>query len=81
MKFYKDIYFFYLFLTDWFQTRRKNTIEITTTFYGFSQTDVLINSFIPLRGAELITWEIFVQEKRNLVSTKEGSRLAGMKVV
>ena len=29
-------------------------------FYGFFQTDVLINIFIPLRQAEAVTWENFV---------------------
>ena len=46
----------------------------------FFQTDVLINFFIPLRRAEAITWENFVPGKWNPGSTKEGSRLAGMKL-
>ena len=50
-------------------------------FYGFFQTDVLINFFIPLRGAEAITWENFVPGMRDLGSTKEGSRLVGMKLL
>ena len=29
-------------------------------FYGYFQTDVLINFFIPLRRAEAITWQNFV---------------------
>ena len=29
-------------------------------FYGFFQTDVLINFLIPLMRAEAITWENFV---------------------
>ena len=49
-------------------------------FYGCFQIDVLINFFIPLRRAEAITWENFVPEKRDPGSTKEGSRLAGMKL-
>ena len=48
-------------------------------FYGYFQTDMLINFFIPLRRAEAITWENFVPGKRDPGSTKEGSRLAGMK--
>ena len=42
--------------------------------------NVLINFFIPLRRAEAVTWENFVPAKRNPGSTKEGSRLAGMKL-
>ena len=77
MKFYKDICLLFSYrLTS---TRRKNTTEITTIFYGFSQTDVLINFFISLR-IEAITWENFVQPKRDLVNTKEGSHLVGMKL-
>ena len=49
-------------------------------FYGYFQTDVLINFFIPLRRAEAITWKNFVPPKRDPGSTKEGSRLAGMKL-
>ena len=49
-------------------------------FYGYSQTDVLINFFIPLTRAEAITWENFVPAKRDPGSTKEVSRLAGMKL-
>ena len=49
-------------------------------FYGYFQTDVLINFFIPLRRAEAITWENFVPAKRDPGSTIEGSRLAGMKL-
>ena len=44
-------------------------------FYGYFQTDF----FIPLRRAEAITWKNFVPGKRDPGSTKEGSRLAGMK--
>ena len=50
-------------------------------FYRFFQTDVLINFFIPLRRAEAITWENFVPGMRDLGSTKEGSRLVGMKLL
>ena len=49
-------------------------------FYGFFQTDVLINFFIPLGRAEAITCENFVPAKRDIGSTKEGSRFAGMKL-
>ena len=49
-------------------------------FYGFFQTDVLINFFIPLRQAESITWENFGPGKRDLDSTKEGSHLARIKL-
>ena len=49
-------------------------------FYGYFQTDVLSNFFIPLRLVEAITWENFVPAKRDPGSTKEGSRLAGMKL-
>ena len=48
-------------------------------FCRYFQTDLLINFFIPLRRAEAITWESFVPAKRDPGSTKEGSRLAGMK--
>ena len=34
-------------------------------FYGFFQTDVLINFLIPLRRTEAITWKNFVQAKRD----------------
>ena len=43
-------------------------------FYGFVQTDVLINLFIPLRQAEATTWENFIPAKQNTGSTKEGSQ-------
>ena len=49
-------------------------------FYGYFQTDVLINFFIPIRRAEAITWENFVPTKQDPGSTKEGSCLAGMKL-
>ena len=49
-------------------------------FYGFFQIDMLINCSIPLRQAEVITWENFVPEKREPGSTKEGSRLACLKL-
>ena len=49
-------------------------------FYGYFQTDVLINFFIPLRRAEAIIWENFVPAKRDRGSTIEGSRLAGIKL-
>ena len=49
-------------------------------FYGYFETDVLINFFIPLRRAEAIAWKNFVPAKRDPGSTKEGSRLAGMKL-
>ena len=51
------------------------------TFSGYFQTDVLINSYIPLKRAEAITWENFVPAKRDPGSTKGGSRLAGMKLL
>ena len=47
--------------------------------YGYFQTDVLINFFIPLRRADANTCENFVPAKRDPGSTKEGSRLAGIK--
>ena len=47
-------------------------------FYGFFQTDVLINFFISLRWAEAITWENFVPTKRDPGSTIEESHLSGM---
>ena len=47
-------------------------------FFGFFQTDLLINFFIPLKWAEAITWENFVPAKRDPVSPKDGFRLAGM---
>ena len=75
--------FVYFFLTDWHHMRRKNTIEITTIYWNvllwFSQTDVLIQFFIPLRQAEAITRENFIPAKQDPSCTKEGSRLAGMK--
>ena len=40
----------------------------------------LTNLFIPLMRAEAITWENFILAKRDPSSTKEGSRLAGMKL-
>ena len=49
-------------------------------FYGYFQTDELINFLIPLRRAEAITWKDFVPAKRDPGSTKEGSRLARMKL-
>ena len=49
-------------------------------FYGYFQTDVLINFFIPLGWPEAITSKNFVPTKRDPGSTKEGSRLAGMKL-
>ena len=49
-------------------------------FYGYFQTDVLINFFIPLKWAEAITWENFVPAKRDPGSTIEGSCLGGMKL-
>ena len=48
--------------------------------YGYFETDVLINFFIPLRRADAITWKNFVPAKLDPSSTKEGSRLAGMKL-
>ena len=42
--------------------------------------NVLFNFFIPLRRAETITWRNFVPAKRDPGSTKEGSRLAGLKL-
>ena len=49
-------------------------------FYGYFQTDALINFFIPLKWAEAITWENLVLAKRDPGSIKEGSRLARMKL-
>ena len=69
--------FVYFFLTDWRHTRRKNTTEITTIFYGFSQTDVLINFFIPLRRVEAITWGNFVPPKRDPSIQKRDLTLSG----
>ena len=42
-------------------------------FYGFFQTDVLTNFFIPLREAEAITWKNFVPVKRDPHSYKKTS--------
>ena len=42
--------------------------------------NVLFNFFIPLKWAETITWGNFVPAKRDPGSTKEGSRLAEMKL-
>ena len=44
-------------------------------FYGY----FLIKFFILHRRVEAITWENFVPAKRDPGSTKEASRLAGMK--
>ena len=49
-------------------------------FYGFFQTDVLINFFISLRQREAITWKNFVPTKRNPGMAKEGYHLTGMKL-
>ena len=49
-------------------------------FYEYFQTDVLINFFIPLRPAEAIPWGNFILAKQDPGSTKQGSRLAGMKL-
>ena len=49
-------------------------------FYGFFQTDVLINFFIPLRRAEAIAWENLIQAKRDPDGSKVGTRLTGMKL-
>ena len=49
-------------------------------FYGYFQTVVFINFFIPLRQAEAITWENFVLAKQYHGSTKEGSCLPEMKL-
>ena len=46
----------------------------------FFSKHVLNYCFIMLRQAEAITWENFVPAKRDPGSTKEGSRLAGMKL-
>ena len=48
-------------------------------FYGFYQADVLINFFILLRLAEMITRESFVPAKQEPDCTKEESHLVGMK--
>ena len=45
-------------------------------FHGY----FLINFFIPVSRTEAITWESFVPAKRDPGSTKEGSRLAEMKL-
>ena len=45
-------------------------------FYGY----FLINFFIPLRQAEAVTWENFVPANQDPGSTKEGSRLAEIKL-
>ena len=83
-EFYLYFYFnitVYFLLEDWRHTCRRNPIEISTVyFFGFFQTDVLINFFIPLRQAEAFTWEILVQAKKDPSCTKEWSCLAGMKV-
>ena len=50
-------------------------------FYAYFQTDILVNLFIPLwRRAKAITWQNFVPAKQHSGRTKEGSRLAGMKL-
>ena len=49
-------------------------------FYGYFQTDMLINFFTTLSRVEAITWENFDPAKWDPDSTKEGSRLAGMKI-
>ena len=49
-------------------------------FYGFFQTDVLLNFLIPLNRAEATTWENFVPAKPDLRIKKEASHLAGMKL-
>ena len=49
-------------------------------FYRFFQTDWLVNFFIPLRWDEAITLENFVPAKWDSGSTKEGPRVAGMKL-
>ena len=48
--------------------------------YRIFQTNVLINSFIPLSRTETITWKNFLVAKWDPGSSKEGSRLAGMKL-
>ena len=49
-------------------------------FYGYFETDALINFFILTRQAEMITWENFIPAiKWDPGNTKEGSYLAGMK--
>ena len=63
------------------QKHNRNIFDrsIEMYFHEYFQTDVLINFFIPLRRAE-VTWENFASAKRDPGSTKEGSRLAGMKL-
>ena len=80
------LYFYFNFtvsflLEDWRHTCRRNATKISTIyFFGFFQTDVLINFFIPVRQAEVFTWENFVPAKKDPCFTKEGSHLAGMKL-
>ena len=51
------------------------------SFYGYFETDVLINFFTPPRQAEKFTWEDFVLTiKQDTGSTKKGSCLARMKL-
>ena len=51
-------------------------------FYGYFETNVLINFFILPRWTESITWQDFFPAiKRDPGSSKEESRLAGMKLV
>ena len=59
---------------------RKNYDLVKCVGNEFFQTDVLINFLIPLRQAKAIAWENFVSAKRDPGSTKEGSRLVGMKL-
>ena len=49
--------------------------------YGYFETDLLINFFIPPRQAEKFTWEDFVLTiKQDTGSTKKGSCLVRMKL-
>ena len=81
MKFYRDIY--YLFFSQIvvvcvvkIQLKYLQSIEIY--FCEIFQTYVL--NLCPLRQAEMITWGNLVLAKRDPGSTKEGSRLAEMKL-
>ena len=50
-------------------------------FYGFFQTDVLINFLILLRSAETVTWKNLVPAKQDPGSTKKEPHLTRMKLV
>ena len=82
MKFNKDSTFVSIFfLNDDVISFVKILRSIEMYFYGHFQTHVLINFFIRLRRAKVITWENFVPAKRDPGSTKKGFRLPGIRNV